>query len=147
MKVPARSAAAMSSSPLCAVTSRPSRVNGTVSADPSCPGPWAAVCSPIGAPALLDVDEELVAEHLDGRADGGGDGRPEHADGGLLGRPGQSGGDVVARIEEQVEVLFAAVSRLDALHDLVQPPRALPAGRALAAGLARDCLLYTSDAA
>src|SRR5664280_838784 len=88
MKVPARSAAAMSSSPLCAVTSRPSRVNGTVSTSSSPPpGPWAAVCSLKGAPALLDVDEELVAEHLDGRTDGGGDGRPEHADGGLLGWP------------------------------------------------------------
>src|SRR5580704_1705185 len=141
MKVPARSAAAMSISPLRAVTSRPSRVKVTVSTGaPSTPvatdGPVpaeelsreAVVGSLIGAALVFDVHEELVAEHLDGRGDGRGDGGAEHADGGLLGRPGQAGSDVVARIEEEVEVLLAAVARLDAGHDALEPARALATG-------------------
>ena len=92
----------------------------------------------IGAAPVLDVHEELVAEHLDGRSDGRRDGRPEHADGGLLGRPGQPGGDVVAGVEEQVEVLLAAVTGLDALHDPLEPARPLAARRALAARLPEE---------
>src|SRR5688572_13893094 len=55
-------------------------------------------------PAVFDVDQKLVAEHLDAGGDGGGDGGAETADGGLLGRPAQAGGDVVPQVEEQVEV-------------------------------------------
>ena len=47
----------------------------------------------------------------------------------------EPGGDVVAHVEQQVEVLFAALARLDALHDLLQPARALAARRALPARL------------
>src|SRR5687767_11853509 len=79
-----------------------------------------------GAPAVLDVDEELVAEHLDGRGDRGGDGRAEHADGGLLWRPAEAGGDVVAHVEHQVEVGLPTLAQLDAAHDLVEPTSALP---------------------
>src|SRR5688572_18224332 len=94
----------------------------------------------IGSPAkrtrtFFDVDEELVAEHLDGRGDRGGDGGAEHADGGLLGRPAEAGGDVVTHVEQQLEVGLPALAQLDAAHDLVEPAATLPAGRALTAGL------------
>src|SRR3954463_2288619 len=82
MYVPPRSAAAMIISPGLASMTFPSTVIFMGSAK--------------RAPAVLDVDEELVAEHLDAGDDGGGDGGPEDADGGLLGRPAQAGGDVVA---------------------------------------------------
>src|SRR5664280_3212709 len=108
MKVPARSAAAMSSSPLGAVTSRPSRVKVTISRG-SASASSGVTGSLIGASPLLDVDQELVAEHLDGRADGRGDGPPEHADGGLLGRPREPRGAVVAGVEQQVEVLLLSL--------------------------------------
>src|SRR5271168_1993838 len=124
MKVPARSAAAMSISPLRAVAGRPSRVKGTDSTGSA----WArsarsaatfsrvvlpaddAGCSVIGAALILDVDQELVTEHLDGRGDGRGDGGTQHADGGLLRRPSQAGGDVVTGVEEQIEVLLTAAT-------------------------------------
>src|SRR5688572_24563373 len=80
----------------------------------------------MGSPAkrartFFYVDEELVAEHLDARGDGGGDGGPEHADGGFLRGPPEAGGDVVTDVEQQVEVGLAALAQLDAAHDLVEP--------------------------
>src|SRR5579884_438982 len=115
MKVPARSAAAMTSSPFRAVVGRPSRekvtasssVNGGagVSAERPVPVPGCGARSLIGAPAVLDVNEELVAEHVDGRVDRGGDRRAEHADGRLLRWPGEPRRDVVGDVEEEVEVL------------------------------------------
>src|ERR1700735_194468 len=104
MYVPARSAAAMMSSPLVAVTSRPSSVNVISSVGASV---WLAsdlAVSVKGAPPFLDVDQELVAEHANARRDGRGDGRAEHADGGLLRRPGHSGRDVVAQVHEKVQI-------------------------------------------
>src|SRR3974390_2241683 len=152
MKVPDRSAAAMSSSPLWARAGRPSRVNSTGGASGmAVAGVAAGVAlavataaaeeeggSAIGARTLFDVDEELVTEQLDARADRRGDRGPEHADGRLLGGPGQPGRDVVARVEQEIEVLLATVPGLDALQDPLQPARALAAWRALAAGLARE---------
>src|SRR5674476_961742 len=139
MNVPARSAAAINISPLRAVTCRPSRVNVTCPSATSGGTVWAGSAvvarSTIGTAPLLDVDEELIPEHLDGRSDGRRDGGPQHADGGLLGWPGQPGGDVVADIEQEVEVVFPAVAGLDPLHDLLQPTGALPARRALPARL------------
>src|SRR5947208_5848176 len=84
---------------------------------------------------VFDVDEELVPEHADGRDDRGGNGRAEDADRCLPRRPGQTRGDVVAHIEEEVEVLLAPRTVLDAVHDLVDPARTLAARRALAARL------------
>src|SRR5688500_11389437 len=86
----------------------------------------------IGSPAkrtrtFFDVNEELVAEHLDAGGDGGRDGRAEHANGGLLGRPAQAGGDVVAHVEQEVEVGLPTLAELDAAHDLVEPAAAFPA--------------------
>ena len=69
-----------------------------------------------------------MADAIDEGIDG-----PEHADGRLLGRPGEPGGDVVAHVEQQVEVLLAALARLDALHDLLaaspSPPGTACTGR------------------
>src|SRR3954467_1651305 len=90
------------------------------------------------APAVLDVDQELVAEHLDAGHDRGRDRWAEHADGGLLRRPAQPRGDVVAHVEQQVQVRLAALAQLDAAQDLVEPAPALPARRALPAGLAGE---------
>ena len=91
---------------------RPRRLDARSVATSPCRAPvGGGAGSLIGAAPLLDVDEELVAEHLDGRADRRRDGRAEHADGGLLGGPGQAGGDVVAGVEQQVEVLLPAVAR------------------------------------
>src|SRR5674476_1107994 len=122
MNVPARSAAAINISPLRAVTSRPSRGNVTCPSATSGDTVWAGSAvvarSSIGTAPLLDVDEELIPEHLDGRTDGRRDGGPQHADGGLLGWPGQPGSDVVAGIEQEVEIFFPAVAGLDPLHDL-----------------------------
>src|SRR3954451_3942215 len=87
------------------------------------------------APAVLDVDQELVAEHFDAGHDRGRDRRAEHADGGLLRRPAQPWGDVVAHVEQQVQVRLATLAQLDAAQDLVEPTAALAAGRALPARL------------
>src|SRR5438309_709203 len=87
------------------------------------------------APAVFDVDEELVAEHLDAGDDRGGDRRAQHADRRLLGRPAQAGRDVVADVEQQVEVGLAALAQLEAAEDLVEPAPALAARRALPARL------------
>src|SRR5580692_9781487 len=139
MKVPARSAAAISISPFMAVAGRPSRVKWISSSGASAAATWAGSVvvarSVKGTAPLLDVDEELIAEHLDGRPDGRRDRRPQHADGGLLGRPGEPGGDVVAGVEQEIEILLPAVAGLDALHDLLQPSGSLSAGGALATGL------------
>src|ERR1035437_900024 len=85
-----------------------------------------------GAPSILHVDEELVAEHADSGGDRRRDGWPEHADGRLLRRPGHSGRDVVTQINEKVEILLAPGAVLNSVHDALEPPGALAAGRALA---------------
>src|SRR5437588_3757884 len=110
---------------------RPSTVTVTVSF--CCSVCW--LISPEGTAALLDVDEELVPEHAHGGGDRRGDGGAEHADRGLLGRPGQTRGDVVAHVEEKVEVLLPARPVLDPAHDLLQPSAALSTGGALPARL------------
>ena len=63
---------------------------------------------------------------------------PEHADRRLLRRPLQPRGDVVAHVEEQVEILLAPVPVLDAVQHPLQPAGSLPAGGALAARLPRE---------
>src|SRR5438270_10477974 len=132
--MPARSAAEMTTSPGLASMARPSTVTVTVSLEVSVCDISTAVSS-IRTLAVFDVDEELVAEHAHGRDDRGGDGRAEHADRCLLWRPGQTRGDVVADVEQEVEVLLAAGALLDAVHHLVEPARALAARRALTARL------------
>ena len=82
------------------------------------------------------MHEELVAEHLDRRMDRRWDRRTEHADGGLLRGPGQTRRDVVARVEQEVDILLTAFAALDAGEDPLEPPRTLAAGRALPTGLA-----------
>src|SRR3954454_1350408 len=134
--MPARSAAAITTSTGCASIARPSTVTVRVSlAVCSVCDISTAVSCAVRALPVFDVDEELVAEHADGRDDGRGDGRAEDADRCLPRRPGQTRGDVVAHVEEQIQVLFATGAALDAVHDLVHPPRALTAGCALPAGL------------
>src|ERR1700722_18217046 len=143
MYVPARSAAAMSSSPFLAVTSRPSSVKVCVpsslplDARASVGLPVLAV-SVKGTPPFLHVHQELVAEHADARRDGRRDRRSENADGGLLRRPGHAGRDVVAQVHEEVQIFLAPVAILNSVHDPLQPARALAAGRALAARLAGE---------
>src|SRR5438309_12107047 len=117
--MPARSAAEMIISPSRASTFRPS-----------------TVISGKGAAALFDVHEVLVAEHVQRRDEGGGDRRAEHADRRLGGRPAQTGGDVVAHVDEELEVGLAAAACLDAAHDLVEPAAAFAARRALPTRLA-----------
>src|SRR5437763_16322370 len=131
--MPARSAAAMIISSGLAWTALPSTVMVIVSGSAS---DFWSVPSAKGAAAFLDVDQELVAKHLDGRGDRRWDRRPQHADRRLLGRPGEFGSEVVAHVEQQVEVALPAPAQLDTAHDLVQPATALAAGRALAARLA-----------
>src|SRR3954451_15176091 len=133
--MPARSAAAMIISPGLASTALPSTVIVIVSG-------FDSVVSLIRATTILDVDEELVAEHPEGGHDRRRDRRAERADrrhvGRPLRRPLDAGADVVAHVHEQLEVLHAAVAGLDAVHDLVEPRRALATGRALPARLAGE---------
>src|SRR5437773_11207038 len=91
----------MISSPFLASIGRPSRTMLTVSSSVKRTGP------------IFDVDEEFVAEHADGGHDRARDGRPERTDRGLLRRPRQAGRDVVARVEQQVEVGLAALALID----------------------------------
>src|SRR4051812_7125325 len=85
----------------------------------------AGATSVIRAPPVLDVDEELVAEHPEGRDDRRRDRRPERADRRHvrrpLRRPLDAGADVVADVHQEIEVLHAAVAGFDAVHDLVEP--------------------------
>src|SRR6478609_3382939 len=68
-----------------------------------------------------DVGLELVLEAHDRRGDRRGGALAERADGGLLRRPVHADRDVVADVEQQVEVLGPAVAVEDALEDLLQP--------------------------
>src|SRR5512142_743652 len=79
------------------------------------------------AALVVDVVLELVAVGLHEGAHGHRRGVSEGADGAPL--------DVVREVEQQVQVLLAALARLDAVDDAVEPARALAAGRALAARL------------
>ena len=67
------------------------------------------------------------AEVLHRRGDGHGRSVAERAEG-----PAE---DVVADVDELVDVVAGALAVLDALHDLLEPPGALPARGALAARL------------
>src|SRR5687768_13695472 len=86
-------------------------------------------------PPLFDVEEVLVAEAVHRRDDRRDRRRAERADRRLLRRPCETGRDVVADVEQQLEVVLATGARLDAVHDLLEPRRALSARGALAAGL------------
>src|ERR1700691_6208940 len=90
-----------------------------------------------GASSLVDVLDELVAEHRDRRVHRRGNRRTEHADGRLLRRPGESRGDVVAEIEQQVEVFHAAATVFQAIHRALDPTGSFAARRALPARLTR----------
>src|SRR3954453_8586323 len=127
MEQPARSAAAVIISPFWATTSLPSRMIVTVSVVAS---------SAMWTPSILDVHEELVAEHADARHDRAWDRRAERADRCLPRRPRQAGRDVVTDVGEQVDVGLAPLSLLDAQQDLLEPATALATRRALPARLA-----------
>src|SRR4051794_11596964 len=102
-----------------------------------------------GHAAPGDLRLELRAEAPDGAHDRGHGRRTQRADRGLAGREGDRrqaglleaggrvgpGADVVADVEEEVDVGGSAVAVDDALQDLLQPAGALAAWRALAAGL------------
>src|SRR5438270_3203340 len=91
--------------------------------------------SAMRAAAFLHVQEELVTEHADRGDDRARDRRPEGADRRLLRRPREPGRDVVADVEEQVEVVVATGTRLDAPQHLLEPAAPLAAGSALPARL------------
>src|SRR5687768_2726388 len=123
MNTPCCSAAAITSCPLDAVISRPFTVNVTSSSGTR--GLRCLVREPLHLHGRLhrttDVRLELVAE----AADGGGDGRhgrgPERADRGLSRGPVDPGADVVADVEQQVDVRRTAVAVDDPLQDLLEP--------------------------
>src|SRR5688500_12343794 len=73
-----------------------------------------------GAPA---VGHELVLEPHDGGRDRRHGRRAERADRRLLRGPGDAGADVVADVEQQRDVVGAAVPVEDAAQDLLQPAR------------------------
>src|SRR5690606_27639570 len=110
--------------------SRPSRLDSprrwgeALSPDPPCP-----LNGHRGRQArtVADVGEVLVAELLDRARHGCGRGIAEHADRGAR--------HVLPDVEQYIQVLLPALTPLDAAEDLGQPPGALAAGRALAAGL------------
>src|SRR3954469_11635318 len=103
----------MSSSPLFASIVRPLIATETVSF-------WTSV-SATRATAFLDVHEVLVAEALDRRRDRSDRRRSERTDRRLLRRPGDAGADVVGHVEQQLEVVLASGSGLDAMQDLLEP--------------------------
>src|SRR5688500_18913290 len=116
-------------SPGSASTTLPSTVIDTVAFCAT------SLTSVIGAAAVLDVEEELVAEQTEGGHDRLRDRGPELADRLHVGRPLlrrelHARADVVADVLQHVEILHAAVAELDAAHDLVEPRRALAARRA-----------------
>ena len=77
-------------------------------------------------PFLPNMIQVLVAEMLDA----GGDGAYSRVTQGTE----ALAADVVADVQEKVNVLFEALAVLDAVHDLVEPIGALAAGDALATG-------------
>src|ERR1035437_1513887 len=96
----------MSSSPGWASTERPSTVMVT----------FVRITSVMGASSVVHVGHEIVAEHAQRGVDRRRDRRTQHADGGLLRRPGQSRGDVVAEVEQQVEVLHTSATVFEAVQ-------------------------------
>src|SRR5437763_4096439 len=77
------------------------------------------------AALVLDVVHELVAEMLDEAL--------HRQRGRVAERADRAAGNVVRHVVEEVEILHAPCAVLDAVHDAVEPARALAAGRALAA--------------
>src|ERR1017187_2270202 len=128
MSVPARSATSMTNSPGLASNSRPSMVRDTE----------VRITSVMGTSSVTDVFNEVVAKHVDGRVNRGGNRRAEHADGRLLGWPSEAGSNVVAEIEQQVEVLDPSTPVLQSVQDALEPSRTFATGRALSAGLASE---------
>src|SRR6476619_6219305 len=106
--MPLRWAAAMISSPGSASTSLPSIVTVTVAFFSSTASDIGQHLLLVGGVAMarspLDVGLELAPEPAHGRGDGRHRRRPERADRGLAGRPGDAWADVVADVEQQVEV-------------------------------------------
>src|SRR6478735_535170 len=80
-----------------------------------------------GAPAVGEVGDVLVAEVLDRAGD--------RADRTVGERAERAAEDVVALVEQELEVGLGTLSLLQRRQRLHQPPGALAAGRALAAGL------------
>src|SRR5262245_10252233 len=76
---------------------------------------------------VVDVVLEFVAEMLDEALHRQRRGLAERAD--------RAPGDVVRDRRQQIEILVASLAVLDAVDHAPQPPGALAAGRALAAGL------------
>src|ERR1700734_1040114 len=89
----------------------------------------------MGTPPVLDVHEEVVTEHPDGRGDRRGDGRAQDADRRLLRWPRHPRRQVVADVHEQVDIGVASVAVLDAPQDLLEPAGAFTTRRALSARL------------
>src|ERR1700691_2931663 len=91
-----------------------------------------------GASSLVDVPDELVTEHRDRRVDRRGNRRSEDADRRLLGRPEESRRDVVAEVEQEVDVFHAPSPVFESVHCALDPARSFAARRALATRLARE---------
>src|SRR5680860_1628193 len=84
-------------------------------------------CDGVGQAAVGHEVGELVAEVLDGALDAAG--------GTIAQRAERAAEDVVTDLVEHADVLFAALAGQEAVQDLGEPEGALPAWRALAAGL------------
>src|SRR5215475_11373569 len=138
--MPSSSAARITSMPLGTVISKPSMVTVTrCSTGASAPASVAVIRSltSVGpgrggggverAAAPLEVLDELVPEVLDG-----GHHRGDRA---VAERAERAPADVVADVEQLVQVLLGALAALQPVQDAHHPVRPLPARGALAAGL------------
>src|SRR5665213_212380 len=96
------------------------------------------IASVMRTPALGHVLDEVVAEHLDGRVNRRRNRRAQHTDRRLLGRPGESRCDVVAKIEQEVDVFHTTAAVFHAVHRALDPTGSLATWSALPAGLARE---------
>src|SRR4051812_11707400 len=112
--MPLRWAAAMISSPGSASISLPSIETVTVAFFSSTASDIGEHLLLVGGVAVgrspLEVGLDLAPEPPHGRRDGRHRRRPERADRRLAGRPGDPRADVVADVEQQVEIARAAVA-------------------------------------
>src|SRR3954454_7756756 len=144
MNTPCSSAASITSWPLGAVTGWPLMVSSTVS--------WGSGINRLrglrqvggaadvngGLDGTADVGLELRAEPHDRRGDRRHGRGPERADRGLARRPRDAGADVVADVQQHVDVAGTTLAGDDPSEDLLEPRGAFPARRALPARLTRE---------
>src|SRR3954452_1131779 len=144
MKTPCSSAASITNWPLGAVTGWPLMVSSTVSSGSGINRlrglreVGGTADADRGLDGTADVGLELRAEPHHRRGDRRHRRRAERADRRLARRPRDAGADVVADVEEHVDVARAPLPGDDPAEDLLEPRRSLAARRALAARLTRE---------